>query len=173
MPRVPVYDQQVRAGGLPSAAQSSVASPALLGAGAAALTQAGKGLEQAAEVFDRIQARDDQDVAFRTEAALKSEWLDHEAKLREANKGRDAVGYTTKVEQWWAEAGKRYGETLSPGQKKLVSKTLMQSALQAKAGVRFSLGRDTTAAEVQRAIATVQRVIGPLLQDHAAQAQAA
>jgi len=45
--------------------------------------------------------------------------------------------------------------------------------LQAKASVRFSLGRDTTVAEVQRAIATVQRVIGPLLQDHAAQAQAA
>lgn len=134
MPRVPVYDQQVRSSPLPSAAQSSVASPALLGAGGAQLAQAGRAVEQAAEVFDKIQTRDDQDIAFRTEAQLKSEWLDHEAKLREASKGRDAVGYTTKVEQWWAEAGKRYGETLSPTQKKLVNKTLMQSALQAKAG---------------------------------------
>lgn len=47
------------------------------------------------------------------------------------------------------------------------------TALQAKAGVRFSLGRDTTAAEVQRAIALVQRVIGPLLLEHNAQAETA
>ena len=48
------------------------------------------------------------------------------------------------------------------------------TALQAKASVRFSLGRDTSAAEVQRAIAAVQRVIAPLLQEQqTAQADAA
>jgi len=33
----------------------------------------------------------------------------------------------------------------------------------AKAGVRFSLGRDTTAADVHQAVAAAQRVLGPLL----------
>ena len=45
--------------------------------------------------------------------------------------------------------------------------------LQAKAGVRFSLGRDTTHAQVQHTIAAVQRVVLPLLQGQPAQAQAA
>ncbi|WP_298828904.1 cysteine desulfurase family protein [uncultured Piscinibacter sp.] len=38
------------------------------------------------------------------------------------------------------------------------------SAAQAKAGVRFSLGRSTTAADIDAALATVQRVIVPLLE---------
>ncbi|PXW94410.1 cysteine desulfurase [Sphaerotilus hippei] len=38
-----------------------------------------------------------------------------------------------------------------------------ESALHAKAGVRFSLGRETAAAEIQRALDAVARVIGPLL----------
>jgi cysteine desulfurase len=41
---------------------------------------------------------------------------------------------------------------------------------QAKAGVRFSVGRDTGAAEIQRAIGTLQRVVAPLLHVHLAQA---
>jgi cysteine desulfurase len=48
-----------------------------------------------------------------------------------------------------------------------------ESALHAKAGVRFSLGRDTTAADVQQTIATALRVLGPLLMPAAATASPA
>jgi cysteine desulfurase len=37
------------------------------------------------------------------------------------------------------------------------------SPLQARAGVRFSLGPDTTEADIARAVAVAARVIGPLL----------
>lgn len=39
-----------------------------------------------------------------------------------------------------------------------------ESAAQAKAGIRFSLGRDTTAADIETTLAAVQRVIVPLLE---------
>jgi cysteine desulfurase len=38
-----------------------------------------------------------------------------------------------------------------------------EPALHAKASVRLSLGRDTTLADIDRAIATTVRAIGPLL----------
>jgi cysteine desulfurase len=41
-----------------------------------------------------------------------------------------------------------------------------ESALQAKAGVRFSTGPDTTLAELQQTLAAVQRVLAPLLAEH-------
>jgi cysteine desulfurase len=41
---------------------------------------------------------------------------------------------------------------------------LGESALHAKAGVRFSLGPDSTEADIDRAIAAVRRVIAPLLE---------
>jgi cysteine desulfurase len=45
-----------------------------------------------------------------------------------------------------------------------------ESVPHARASVRFSLGPDTGAADVERAVATVLRVVGPLLA--AAQAEA-
>ncbi|MBI5257428.1 MAG: cysteine desulfurase [Burkholderiales bacterium] len=42
-----------------------------------------------------------------------------------------------------------------------------ESGLHAKAGVRFSLGRDTTAAEIEHAIAATLRCLAPLLAEHA------
>ncbi len=44
-----------------------------------------------------------------------------------------------------------------------------ESALQAKAGVRFSLGRDTTLAEIHRTLDIARHAIGPLLQTEADQ----
>jgi cysteine desulfurase len=38
-----------------------------------------------------------------------------------------------------------------------------ESAEQARSGIRFSLGRDTTAADIDATVAAVQRVVGPML----------
>jgi cysteine desulfurase len=43
-----------------------------------------------------------------------------------------------------------------------------ESAAQAKAGVRFSLGRETRADEIDRALAAAVQAIGPLLHEAAA-----
>ena len=44
-----------------------------------------------------------------------------------------------------------------------------ESALQAKAGVRFSLGRDTTLDQIRRTLDIARHAIGPLLQTEADQ----
>lgn len=94
------------------------------------------GLANVAEGIDKYQQRADQDTAFATEAALKSEWIDYESKLREQRKGRDAASYDTEVETWWKDAAARHGKGLSPGAARLVNRSLVTSQLQAVAGAK-------------------------------------
>ena len=94
------------------------------------------GLQQAAKGFEVYQERTDQDTAFATEAKIKGEWLDYEAKLRDARKGRDAASYDEEVNQWWKDAAGKYGADLTPGAQRLISRSLTASQLQAVAGAK-------------------------------------
>lgn len=130
MPRVPTYDgPQVRQGVTP---QVQLTAP---DTGRNTRAAVG-GLNNLAEAFDHIQARDDQDAAFRAEAQIKADWIDYESKLREQRKGRDAATYDTEVDQWWRDASQKYGADLSPGAKRLIGRSLMASQLQAVAGAK-------------------------------------
>jgi cysteine desulfurase len=40
-----------------------------------------------------------------------------------------------------------------------------ETAEQAQSGIRFSLGRDTTAADIEATVAAVHRAVGPMLAD--------
>lgn len=93
-------------------------------------------LANVAGAIDAYQYRADQDAAFATEAALKTEWIDYESKLRDQRKGRDAATYDTEVETWWKEAGARHGKNLSPGAMRLVNRSLVTSQVQALAGAK-------------------------------------
>jgi len=94
------------------------------------------GIANAAEAVSKYQQRADQDAAFATEAALKSEWIDYEGKLREQRKGRDAASYDAEVEAWWKDAAARHGKGLSPSAARLVNRSLVTSQLQAVAGAK-------------------------------------
>lgn len=116
MPSVPRYDSpQVEQRALPGTRQSSVASPSLFNAAADQQVAMGKGLMQAGEQVNAIavkmQERENADLLFRTETALKDEYLKHEAGVRE-RKGQNAWGVTTETEQWFAEQEKKHSDAL-------------------------------------------------------------
>lgn len=129
MPRVPTYDnpqEQLRA--LPGVRESSVASPSLFGvaaeqriASAQGMMQAGTGIAAAANV---MQDRENADMLFRAETALKDEYLKHEQAVRE-RKGQGAWGATVDTEKWFAEQEKKHSGVLTNDvQRRLFSQSL-------------------------------------------------
>lgn len=137
MPSVPTYDTpQVDTAPLPGVRQSSVASPSLLGAGAAQQADLGKNLMQAGtgigNVAYKLQERENADMLFRSETSLKDDYLKFEQDVRQ-RKGQNAWGVTTDAEKWFAEQEKKYSEGLeNPVQRQLFSQSitkLRQSAM--------------------------------------------
>lgn len=137
MARVPTYDApQVEARGLPGVRQSSVASPALFGAEGEKQMAMGRGLMQAGEGFNaaatRLQDRENADMLFRAETALKDDYLKFEQGVRE-RKGQSAWGATTDTEKFFADQEKKHSEALTNDvQRKLFGQSvtkLRQSAM--------------------------------------------
>jgi len=118
MPRIPTYDTpQVEARALPGARQSSIASPELFGAGAAregatgkALLAAGTGMANAAA---RMQDRENADMLFRAESALKDDYLAYEDDVRNNRHGQKAWGVTKDTEKWFADQEKKHSGVLA------------------------------------------------------------
>lgn len=130
MPRVPTYDgPQVQSAVSPSAYQADID----VTRGQRALAS---GLGQASDALGRIQERSDQDSAFATEAKIKTDWLTYESQLRENRKGRDAATYDADVDQWWKDAAQTYAKDLTPGARRLISRSLTTSQVQAVAGAK-------------------------------------
>lgn len=137
MPRIPTYDTpQVDARALPGARQSSIASPSLFGAAAEQQVTLGKGLlnagGQLSEVANRMQDRENADMLFRAETALKDEYLKFESDVRQ-RKGQNAWGATQDAEKWFSDQEKKHAEILENDvQRKLFGQSLTklrQSAL--------------------------------------------
>lgn len=130
MPRVPTYDNlQVEERGLPGARQESAASALTFGAPGAELIATGKGMQSAgaqlAEIAGKIQDRENVDVVFRAETALKDDLIKHDAEQR-AKRGAAALadgGVTQQTEKWFGEAAQRHSSALSnPAQQRAFSK---------------------------------------------------
>jgi hypothetical protein len=114
--RVPEYEAtQVEQRALPGARQSSIASPSLFGAAADQRMEVGKGLLNAgtgiANAAAVIQERENADMIFRAETALKDDYLKYEQSVRE-RRGQNAWGVTRETEDWFGEQAKRHSETL-------------------------------------------------------------
>lgn len=117
MPRVPTYDtpqQQTRP--LPAFQQRSAASPALFSAGAEQTTEIGRSLMAAGTVASdiavKMQERENADMIFRAETALKDDWLKFEQSVRE-RRGQNAWGATADAEKWFEEQGKQHSQILT------------------------------------------------------------
>lgn len=128
MARVPIYDgPQVALNPLPAARQEEVdvtANQRLVA----------KGMQSAANELDQYQQRQDQIAAFDAEAKVKAAWLDYDAQLRPQRQGAAAESYPQEVDAWWKEQAGKLAPELSPNARRLVTKSLTTSQLQAMAG---------------------------------------
>ncbi len=147
MPTIPTYNgPQVRERALEGGYQEPIRSDAAFGGVAARqLQQAGAATSDLGEAFTKIQEREDADVVFRTETALKSEYLKFEDEMRQKRQGVYAKGLMQDADTWWAEAEGRFTNGLNERQKRLLSR----SAIQLKAQSANSI-RDYENAELER-----------------------
>ena len=118
MPRIPTYDApQVETRALPGVRQSSVASPSLFGAGAEQEIATGRGLMQAgtgvAAAANLMQDRENADMLFRAETALKDDYLTFEDDVRNNRRGQGAWGVTKDADKWFAEQEKKHSAALT------------------------------------------------------------
>lgn len=129
MPVIPTYTgpqvkEQALEGGFQRPAQSAAAFGAAQGV---QLQEAGSAI---AKWQAKMQEQEDADTVFRTETALKTEYLDFEDKLRNQRRGADAKGVTAEAEKWWAEAEQRFTTGLNDRQKSLLNQTGARLRLQ-------------------------------------------
>ncbi len=138
MATIPTYDgPQLKQRALEGGFQARITSDAPFGGAAGRqLEQVGGTLEKAADVFDKIQEREDADVVFRTETALKSEYLKFEDEMRQKRQGVNAKGLMQDADKWWAEAEGRFTQGLNDRQRRLLSKSALQLKAQSANSIR-------------------------------------
>ena len=137
MPTIPVYDgPQIRQaplqGGFQEVARSDVAFG---GAQARQLGEVAQAGQRAAIWMQRVQEREDADVAFRAETNLRADYLKFESEAKKTRQGRYAEGLATDNDKWWAEAEKRYTENLTENQRALLAKSASRLKLQSQAQI--------------------------------------
>lgn len=136
MPTVPTYSTaQVEERALPGVRQSSVASPSLFAGNAGQLQQVGQGLSNLGEgvenVARQMQERENADMIFRAETALKDDYLKFEQQVRQ-RKGVAAWGVLPDTEKFFADQGKVHSEMLqNDTQRRLFGQTLARMRVSA------------------------------------------
>ncbi len=95
---------------------------------------AGAALDRAGQAVDQLVQRQDQDTAWRTQAAINQAWVQFDAESRQNSQGQNAAGYATKVQDWWKDAAATYGKDLNPSARALISKNLAVAQTQAYGG---------------------------------------
>ncbi len=138
MATIPTYTgPQVKERALEGGYQESIRSDAAFGGVAAKqLQQAGAAVTDLGEAFTKIQEREDADVVFRTETALKSEYLKFEDDIRQKRQGANAKGLAQDADNWWAEAESRFTNGLNERQKRLLSRSAVQLRAQSANSIR-------------------------------------
>lgn len=140
MATIRTYDNSVvNEAPLPGARRESIATPALLGAGAEQLGALGGGLTRAgvgaSAVIARMAERENADALFSNEAGLKADYLEYEARTRE-RRGQNAKGATNDTATWWKDnIAKRVEGLGNAEQKRLFSQRATGLQLQSIEGV--------------------------------------
>lgn len=161
MPSVPTYDGlQVAQQGLPSVRRESIASPDMFGAVGERMQKQGNALQNAgsdlAVVAGRMQDRENADMLFRAETAIKNDYLNFETQVRE-RRGQNAWGATKDAADWWEKKTKEHGENLGNDvQRRLFSEQAAKMRLSSLDGIskhesdqrRISIGESAQASIV-------------------------
>lgn len=124
MPRVPIVEgQRVQStplqGGFRQAPDAQAHFRALAG-----------GLSAVSDAAAKIVDRENRDVAFKAETAIKTEFMRFEADLRKQSQGRNAIGYADKIDAWWKEQAAKAGGALAPAQRDLIKQSLATAQMQ-------------------------------------------
>ena len=129
------------------------------------------GLDKIAEVADKFVQRDDMDVAWATDARIKTDAAVFTSKLQQRMRGAAVKGtidpetgnptgsYSEQVAAWWATAGAKYAGGLSAPQRSLITRNLSQSqaaathaALQHENGEREKAWTESAEASINATI---------------------
>ncbi len=115
MPRIPVATEQQELRAAPNAQQSPQASAAAFGTQGRQLQNFGNALEGAAStgfnIAKDMQDRENADMLFRAETALRTDYMAFENGIRE-KRGQNAWGVTAEADGWFKEAERKYSEGL-------------------------------------------------------------
>ena len=127
MPVVPYREPQVDQRPLGGVRQESVASPSLFSTGGERQLQSGKQLLSAGDELGKIagdmQNRENADMIFRAETAIKTEYIGFEKQAREERRGDAAKNLTKDAADWWEKRATEHASNLgNPVQKELFSK---------------------------------------------------
>jgi hypothetical protein len=96
------------------------------------MLNAGTGLNAIAV---REQERENADLLFRAETALKTDYLEFENQARQ-RRGQDAWGLSGDAKKWWDEANKKYSEGLTNDvQRRLFEQTVAKMRIQSVDGL--------------------------------------
>lgn len=155
MPTVPNYSlPQAEERPLPSARVESIASPALLDAGAEKTILAGNALMGAAAagnaIMYQMQQRENADAIFRVEADDKAAWINYEADIKKNRQGQYAKNATVDTATWWKDRISKNVETMgNPEQQRVYSQRATELQLQALHGVSNFEGQQLEVAHDQ------------------------
>ena len=182
MPQVPISPgRQVQdaplQGGFQSAPDAGGSARALSG-----------GFDKLADVADKFVQRNDMDVAWTTDAKIKTDAAVFTSQLQQRMRGAAVKGtidpetgnptgsYAEQVAAWWAAAGPKYAEGLSAPQRSLIARNLSQSqaaathaALQHENGERDKAWAESAQAAVDSTTQLALQTGTPAAADVAAQ----
>lgn len=134
MPSLATYDTpQATPAPLPGARDSTVASPGLFSAAGDQMQRFGRSAMQAGadglDIATDMQTRQNADMVFRAETALKTEYIAFENSVRE-RRGQDAVGVTKQTADWWQKKAAEHADNLeNPVQKYLFNQQAQKLSL--------------------------------------------
>jgi hypothetical protein len=162
MPRVPTYDgPQVREAALPDVRLDPRAYQGRNQHLAGVVNLAGAG----GDAYEKVQQRNDNEAAFKAEATLTADWMQHDAELRKRYRGSNVDGYQDEVDKWWSDAPGKYTANLSPQAQKAAARSLTAKQLQASAGALSYYTGEKERATVGAAEATKSTTIQMALDD--------
>lgn len=123
MPRIPTYDTpQAEARALPGVRQSSVASPALFGAGAEQQAQLGRSMINAGaaglQIAGAMQERDNLEKVQSADATYKERLLGWKMQATEKYRGTNADAMLGDFQKWHEEQTKELGQALGNEQQR-------------------------------------------------------
>ena len=97
------------------------------------------GFDKVADVADKFAQREDMDVAWTTDAKIKTDAAVFTSQLQQRMRGAAVKGtvdpetgtptgsYSQQVSAWWAGAGAKYGAGLSASQRSMITRNLAQA----------------------------------------------
>lgn len=119
----------------------------------------GDSLIKVGDAIEQVEEKREAAELFRTEAALKEDYLAFESEARK-RRGANAAGLTKDAREWWAKASERHGAALkSPRQRKIFEQSLTAMRLSSLGALQGYEAKETDVALEEAGKASVKASI--------------